>query len=179
MNRRTILAGVLAVALLAATVVLITAGGGGEDVAAIKGQPFRGQAGITRSVADIRADQLYLDRHPEIERERTRKLAAGEAAREAAAEEPGQEANEPAAGEHAAESGTEIVEKPEPPGEERMPPKEPADSSRAQQRVGSAAIGPRQAVDPSTSFLGAQSNESGFIPPDSMGAVGPSQVLVF
>lgn len=29
-----------------------------------------------------------------------------------------------------------------------------------------------------TSFLGAQLSESGFIPPDSMGAVGPSQVLV-
>ena len=29
-----------------------------------------------------------------------------------------------------------------------------------------------------TSFLGAQVSESGFIPPDSMGAVGPTQVLV-
>ena len=29
-----------------------------------------------------------------------------------------------------------------------------------------------------TSFLGAQISESGFIPPDSMGAVGPTQVLV-
>jgi hypothetical protein len=29
-----------------------------------------------------------------------------------------------------------------------------------------------------TSFLGAQLSEAGFIPPDSMGAVGPSQVLV-
>jgi hypothetical protein len=29
-----------------------------------------------------------------------------------------------------------------------------------------------------TSFLGAQSSESGFVPPDSMGAVGPTQVLV-
>ena len=30
-----------------------------------------------------------------------------------------------------------------------------------------------------TSFLGADSEDSGFIPPDSMGAVGPSQILVF
>ncbi len=29
-----------------------------------------------------------------------------------------------------------------------------------------------------TSFLGAQSSESGYVPPDSMGAVGPTQILV-
>src|SRR5207248_3108631 len=29
-----------------------------------------------------------------------------------------------------------------------------------------------------TNFLGVQASESGFIPPDSMGAVGPDQILV-
>jgi hypothetical protein len=156
---------------------------------ALKGTPFTGDAGVTRSVASIKARQRYRDQHPEIERRRTAVLAAQEAARErreeAAREEGPAEEEEPAEeGEAAAEPAvagaevdTNIREKPEP-GEEMGPPKRAAPAAR-QQRVGEAAITPSQAVNPSgTSFLGAQASDSGFIPPDSMGAVGPSQVLV-
>jgi uncharacterized repeat protein (TIGR01451 family) len=43
-------------------------------------------------------------------------------------------------------------------------------------RLGAALAGPKLSVG--TSFTGAQFTESGFVPPDSMGAVGPSQFLV-
>ena len=174
MNRRTSLAGLLIVVLAALAVMLLRSGsGGGGEAVALKGQPFTGESGVTRSVAAIKARQRYLDAHPEIERRRDRQLPAEEAAREAANEEAER------SGERAAVADSDIREKPEPPGEEHIPPKSPAQGSRLQ-RVGRAAITPRQAVNPSsTNFLAVQSNESGFIPPDSMGAVGPSQVLVF
>jgi hypothetical protein len=202
MNRRAIMAGLLVVVLVALAVVLATSGGG-QQAQAVKGTPFLGESGITRSVAAIKADQRYLDAHPEIEARRNRQLAAEEAAREAANDEASPEGEASGEAESAGEEGeaaqaeggeaaqeralelgeraaeeADIREKPEPPGEERLPPKQEAPGLRLQ-RAGSAAIGPKQAVNPSTSFLGAQSNESGFIPPDSMGAVGPSQVLVF
>jgi len=204
MTRRATLAVLLLVGLIVLAVVLVSAGGGGKEAESIKGSPFTGAPGVVRSVASINARQRYLDAHPEIERRRDERLAADEAAREAAnaeaeteeaeseeSEEPSGEAEEPpgeeapsaegeAGAERAAESEADsnIREKPEPPGEGAMPPKRAAAGARLE-RVGSAAIGPRQAVNPSTSFLGVQSNQSGFIPPDSMGAVGPSQIVVF
>jgi hypothetical protein len=72
--------------------------------------------------------------------------------------------------------GSAIREKPEP-GEEGGPPRRQGPAAR-QQQVGEGAITPSQAVTPDASFLGAQANESGFVPPDSMGSVGPSQVVV-
>ncbi len=71
---------------------------------------------------------------------------------------------------------TDIREKPEP-GEETGPSRQ-AGSPAPQPRTGRAAIGPKSSLSEGTSFLGADSNDSGFIPPDSMGAVGPTQVLV-
>ena len=59
-----------------------------------------------------------------------------------------------------------------------MPQKSGGPAAR-QARTGRAAIGPASSLTADTSFLGAESSESGFIPPDSMGAVGPNQVLVF
>jgi Big-like domain-containing protein len=201
MNRRAVLAGLLAVALAALVVVLVVSGGGGEgETELVQGTPFIGAAGISHNVASMNARQRFLDRHPEIEARRNRDLEAEEAAREAAneaaarqegeeegegsgeeppaAEEGGPEAERASAIRERAAEEADIREKPEPPGEEHVPRKHEAAGTRLQ-RVGSAAIGPRQAVNPSTSFLGVQSNESGFIPPDSMGGVGPSQVLVF
>ena len=205
MKRRPVLAGLLALALMALVVVLARSDRGGQEVAAGKGTPFIGETGITESVASIRARQRYLNQHPEIETFRNRELAAEEAAREAAEREGEASGDEAEAAEAEAEAADQVPvageqdpatlntarelgelaaeeanirEKPEPPGEDRMPPKREAPGSRLQ-RIGSAAIGPKQAVNPSTSFLGVQSNQSGFIPPDSMGAVGPSQVLVF
>jgi Bacterial Ig-like domain len=171
MKRRATLAGLLAVALAALAVVLLRSGGGAQEAGALKGRPFTGDAGVSRSLTSIKARQRFRDRHPEIERRRTEELAAQEAAKEEAVTEAG----ETGEGE-AAES--EIREKPEP-GEETGPPKRPAPATR-QQRVGQAAITPSQAVTPSTTnFLGAKTSESGFVPPDSMGSVGPSQVVVF
>jgi hypothetical protein len=69
-----------------------------------------------------------------------------------------------------------IQEKPEP-REERTTPKLQGPSA-PQQRIGQAAVGPNSSFSAGTSFLGAQVSESGFIPPDSMGSVGPTQVVV-
>jgi Bacterial Ig-like domain len=173
MKRRAILAGLLLVALAALAVVLVRSGGAGQAIEGVKGQPFKGESGVSRSVASIKALQRYRDRHPEVERQRTAELSAQEAAREEATRE-GEAAGE-ATGEAAGEN---IREKPEP-GEETGPPKRQPATTR-QQRVGAAAITPSQAVTPSAvNFLGAKTSESGFVPPDSMGSVGPSQVVVF
>lgn len=68
-----------------------------------------------------------------------------------------------------------IREKPEPGrGVSKLPdaPQPPLPASRE------AVAEPASAFAAGTSFLGAQFSESGFIPPDSMGSVGPTQVLV-
>ena len=213
MKRRTVLAGLLIVALAALLVALVRSGSGGEGAAEItEGKPFNGNSPVTRSVAWIAAQQRHLDQHPEIERRLEREAAMAEAAREEAAgeqaageegeattgeagegsEEHGEPAGEEEAaggaeaeGEHLvlkAAAGdapveTDIREKPEP-GEETGPSRRAA-TPAPQARIGRSAIGPRSSLSEGTSFLGADSNVSGFIPPDSMGAVGPTQVLVF
>src|SRR5262249_34446406 len=53
----------------------------------------------------------------------------------------------------------------------------PAVPQAPQRGVGQVAS-QDSSLSASTSFLGAQSSESGFIPPDSMGSVSPTQVLV-
>jgi Bacterial Ig-like domain len=205
MKRRTVLAGLLIVALAALVTVLLRSGsGGGEGTEITKGKPFRGESPVTRSVAWIRAQQRHLNRHPQIERRLERQAAMAEAAREEAAGEAGEESEaageeeqaggeeeSEAAGEGESEAGerplaaapgdapveTDIREKPEP-GEETGPPRQDG-TPAPQARIGRSAIGPRSSLSEGTSFLGADSNDSGFIPPDSMGAVGPSQILVF
>src|ERR1043166_9424961 len=65
-------------------------------------------------------------------------------------------------------------------------PKDPASPRVAQHPPSGKAGSPAPSIDAplitaqsvGVSFLGAQISESGFIPPDSMGAVGPSQILV-
>src|SRR6266702_606791 len=52
----------------------------------------------------------------------------------------------------------------------RYPATSSASSAEATALITSQSIG--------STFLGAQLSEAGFVPPDSMGAVGPSQVLV-
>ncbi len=98
-----------------------------------------------------------------------------EAAQQAQPEGEAQAGGEPRAGEASA-GGRTIKEKPEP-GEESLPPKVAGPAPRLQ-RAGSSAIGPRSSLSSGTSFLGADSLDSGFVPPDSMGAVSPTQVLV-
>jgi hypothetical protein len=72
-----------------------------------------------------------------------------------------------------------IREKPEPGGRQRAPelpgPAALQPPTRAPVR---SAVGPSAPFPAGTSFLGAQLSESGAIPPDSMGSVGPGQVLV-
>jgi hypothetical protein len=70
-----------------------------------------------------------------------------------------------------------IREKPEPGGPHGPKLPGPAVPQQPQRAAGQVA-GPNSALTAGTSFLGAQVSESGFIPPDSMGSVGPSQVLV-
>jgi Bacterial Ig-like domain len=112
---------------------------------------------------------------------------------EAATEEDGEASEEDGepAGEQESEAGerplaaapgdapleTDIREKPEP-GEGTGHTRQSAPGA-TQPRTGRAAIGPKSSLSEGTSFLGADSNDSGFIPPDSMGAVGPDQILVF
>ena len=153
---------------------------------------------VTRSVASIAASQRYLDRHPEIERRAEREAAAEEAAREQAGEaERGarrrgrgaaRRARRPTAEEAGGERPLAAA-----PGTRRWRPtsarsrsparragpRRQAGACPAQPRIGTPAIGPKSSLSAGTSFLGADSNDSGFIPPDSMGAVGPTQVLVF
>jgi hypothetical protein len=70
-----------------------------------------------------------------------------------------------------------VREKPGPPEAEASPKLAgPAISEPPQQAPGEA--GPNSLLTAGTSFLGAQVSESGFIPPDSMGSVGPTQALV-
>jgi Bacterial Ig-like domain len=170
MKRRAILALALALALVV-FVLLLSEENGKQTSEATQGKPFTGDSGVIRSVAWIRQRQQYLDRHPELAKQNA------QAAQEAAAEEA---AREEATGEKAAGGGepdTNIREKPEP-GEEGMPQKSPGPAAR-QQHTGKSAIAQASNLTADTSFLGAESSESGFIPPDSMGSVGPSQVLVF
>lgn len=150
MKRRATVA-VLVVLALVAVVLSQSGDTGRQDAEAIKGQPWSGSEGRTVSVAKLIANRQ----------------AAGRVV-PAAAE-----------GEAAGESlGHGVREKPEP-GEERTTPKTAAVTAARQQRTGQAAITPSQAVTPGpTSFKAADLNDSGFVPPDSMGAVGPSQILV-
>ena len=76
-----------------------------------------------------------------------------------------------------------VREKPEPQGAEgegaEAEPKKPGPAiPTPPQRAAAEATGPKSSLSSDTSFLGAQLSESGFIPPDSMGSVGPTQVLV-
>ncbi len=158
--KRRVSAAVLFVLALVALVAIGCGGTNRQDAETIKGKPWAGTEGRTVSVAKLASARFQ-------ERRRT-----GVAA--------GQEAVEPKTGTEAAQAervGQNVREKPEP-GEEGTAAKRAAPAA-AQQRTGEAAITPSQAVTPGpTNFLGARLNESGFIPPDSMGAVGPSQILV-
>jgi len=76
-----------------------------------------------------------------------------------------------------------VREKPEPEGEEgeggEFEPKRPGPAiPTPPQHAAGQVKGPNSSLNSDTSFLGAQLSESGFIPPDSMGSVSPTQVLV-
>jgi len=62
--RRRISLAVLVVLALAVVAVILIGDTGGRDTEATKGKPFIGSAGVTRSVASIRARQRFVERHP-------------------------------------------------------------------------------------------------------------------
>jgi hypothetical protein len=169
MKRRLLAAGLFVLALVA-LVVIEFGDTKGQDAEIIKGKPVTGGMSVTRSVASLEA---HRGLHPQPS-----DSAGQEAEAEAEAEREGE-----AGGEAQVEAARKLLakvdvrEKPEP-GEETGPPKK-ASSSVPLQRSGRAAIGPKSSLDEGTSFLGADSSDSGFIPPDSMGSVGPNQIVVF
>lgn len=143
------------------------------EIAAAEGvQPGEGEAAREEASGEARPDQGDEDAQQQEGEQQTQPEEGGEQAEpegEAQAGEP------PRAG---AESvgGQRVKEKPEP-GEESLPPKV-AGPAPPLQRSGPSAIGPKSSLSSGTSFLGADFGDSGFVPPDSMGAVGPTQVLV-
>jgi hypothetical protein len=154
MKRRVSTAVLFVLALL--SLVGIGCGSGNrQDAETIKGKPWKGSQGRSVSVAKLAS-------------------VPAEAAPEASATpEPDEDADAEAAAEPV---GPRVLEKPEP-GEESGTPKR-SGPAVSPQRTGEDAITPSQAVTAGTSFLGAKLSESNFVPPDSMGAVGPNQILV-
>jgi Big-like domain-containing protein len=151
--------------LVSVAIVLAVLDGGGGDQARVtmtRGVAWTGSSPVTESVARISARGRAEDRRN-----------AGRPLRIRAKPEPGEESAEAAA--QPATEGQDVREKPEP-GESGQPKRQ--GRAGKQQRTGAAAIGPSSSFTAGTSFLGAQVSESGFIPPDSMGAVGPTQILV-
>jgi hypothetical protein len=148
--KRRLLAAVLPVA------ALVVLAGSGEatsatgEIGATKGKPSTGSPGVRVSVAELTARQRAQDRRIGAKPHGVREKP-----------EPPEEAGAPA--EEEGGSGSKL------PG--------PAVPQFPQQSAGEA-IGPSSALAAGTSFLGAQLSESGFIPPDSMGSVGPTQALV-
>ena len=157
--KRRVLAAVLCVFALVGLVLIRSGGTNRQNAEVTEGKTFTGQPGVTRTVAWIKARQRYESRHPD-------------ASTDGQAVEPDQEA---AAAERA--GGQQVREKPEP-GEEDTPPKSAGPAARLQ-RTGRSAIEPKSSFEAGNSFLGAQTSQSGFIPPDSMGSVGPDQIIVF
>jgi hypothetical protein len=172
MKSRAIAAALFVLGLVA----LVSVGCGGtnqQDAEAVKGKPFTASEGRTLSVAKLASGHFEREHAapavPPGNLEAEKEEANGEST------EPEGEEGTPS--EAQAEAvGADVHEKPEP-GEESGPPKHSGPAIPTQ-RTGKAAITPNQAVTPGTSFLGAQLSQSNFVPPDSMGAVGPSQILV-
>jgi hypothetical protein len=183
MKRRVLAAGLAALAVGA---LLVVTGHGGSSTSGpdtvIRGHSWIGPQSVTESVADIASRQRAKDRRggnrAAIVREKPDpvELAAEEGPQR---EEAGGERAatvKGAGGERAATSNGQVGEKPEP-GE--PPPRPRAEGQPLPQpRLGKSAIGPRSSFSTGTSFIGAQLSESNFIPPDTMGAVGPDQIIV-
>src|SRR4051812_3280290 len=139
--------------LVLVAVVLAGCGDASRQDTETKGKPITGAKSVTRSVAWIEAHRGTHEAIPT--------KAAEESDAEAARESLG---------------NRNVREKPEP-GEEGGPPKS-AGHAVPLQRSGRSAIGPRSSLEEGASFEGADSGDSGFIPPDSMGSVGPTQIVV-
>src|SRR6187549_3533389 len=161
MKRRSLLAVLCALVLVVVAVVLI----GDSDrhgTEATTGKPFTGSSGVTRSVASIVARQRFVDRHPSV--------------LPSAAEIAAAEGVQPGEGEAAREGASGGAQPDQ--GDEQAQPEGDAQAGEPPQRSGPSAIGPKSSLSSGNSFLGADISDSGFVPPDSMGAVSDTQVLV-
>jgi hypothetical protein len=170
MKRRVTVA-VLFVLALVAPLSIGCGGANREDADTTKGEPWTGSEGRSLSVAELASDRFQESQPAPAEAEPDADAEAeaeGEADAEARAER--------VEGAQAQSVRRHVREKPEP-GEESGGTKRPGPAV-APQRTGKAAITPSQAVTPGSDFLGSSLNQSGFVPPDSMGAVGPTQVVV-
>jgi Bacterial Ig-like domain len=159
MKRRVSAAGLFVLGLVA----LVGVGCGAsnrQDAESIKGKPVTGGRSVTRSVA-------WIESH--------RNLEPHAAVPEPEAPDPDAAGAESEAAKQVADA--HVQEKPEP-GEEGGPPKTASAQAAPLQRTGRAAIEPKSSLDEGTSFLGADFGDAGFIPPDSMGSVGPTQIVV-
>ncbi len=155
MKRRVSAAGLFVLALVA----LVGIGCGGsnrQDAETIKGKPVTAGRSVTRSVAWIESHRHLDSRVPVAGTDTPAPDAVG-AAKQLADQN--------------------VREKPEP-GEEGGPPKTASSRAVPLQRTGRSAIDPKSSLNEGTSFLGADMNDAGFIPPDSMGSVGPTQIVV-
>jgi hypothetical protein len=152
MKRRVALAVLSVVALVAlAGLGSTTSAAPGENQTST-GEPWTGARGITVSTAQLMARQRAADWG-----------LAGQGSK-----------NRPEPHEEPVPNGGEE------PVEPHGPPKGPGSPTK-QTRLGEAAIGPQSNLTTGTSFLGARRlgpDGAVFRPPDSMGAVGPTQVLV-
>jgi hypothetical protein len=150
MRRRAALAVLPVIALVVAvgTGDSTAAAPGGENT---HGEPWTGSPGVSVPVSTLMANQRAQD--------------WGLAGR------PGTGADRPEP--HQEPQGDEE------PVEEEAPPKSPGVAAR-QAPTGEAAIAPKSELSTGTSFLGAHRFEvpANFRPPDSMGSVGPTQVLI-
>src|SRR3954451_15583916 len=88
MKRRVFLA-VLVVLALVVVVVTLIGDTGRQETEATKGKPWKGSAGVTRSVAKIVARQRFVDRHPSV-------LPSADEIAAAEGVEPGEEEGEQA-----------------------------------------------------------------------------------
>ena len=143
-----------------------------EIAAAEEVQPGEGEAARDGATGEAQPQEGGEEAQPPEGEQQTQPEEGGE---QAEPEGEAQGGEPPRAG---AESvgGQRVKEKPEP-GEESLPPKV-AGPAPPLQRSGPSAIGPKSSLSSGTSFLGADFGDSGFVPPDSTGAVGPTQVLV-
>jgi len=155
----------LLVAVLPVVVLVVLLAGTGDATSAgsgalgTRGSPWTGSPGVTESVASLATRQRAENRK-----------RAGQPLGIREKPEPGEEApSSHAKGEVAEEEGS---------GEEPSGPKLRTIAA-PDLRTGRLAVTPKSSFSTGTSFDGANVSESGFIPPDSMGSVGPDQVLVF
>ena len=158
-------------AVLPVIALVTAAGSGGSTTAAagagegFKGGPWTGSPGVTVPVSSMMARQRLVDwgfaAPPLRGRDRPEREAEGEGG---------------------SDGGSEVAGGGEEPVEQEAPPKSPASAaSRALSRSAapSAAVSAQSQLQAGTSFRGAHLvGDSTFRPPDSMGAVGPTQILV-